>query len=55
MTTGFVFTLRAIRSDLSGSSPARASSASTCTATANLLLVGIRPAPSPRTVAVNCN
>src|SRR5216110_1414286 len=38
ITTGLVLTLAATRSDFSGSSPAPASNASTCTATAKRLL-----------------
>ena len=38
-TTGLVFTLLAIRSDVTGSSRRHARYASTCTATATLLLI----------------
>jgi hypothetical protein len=41
MTTGFVLTLDATCSDLSGSLPARAISVRMCIATANRLLEGI--------------
>src|SRR5712691_3571532 len=54
MTTGFVFTLSATCSDLSGSSSAQAMSVRTCTATANRLLVDISESESQESLIV-CN